>query len=116
MECLWFSFSKCLQKEFDKVREHWNSHYIRRSRHDTIPGIPDILYYLPKQLGSTDCIVPVSVIQTHEMETHCDMDVEENIYKEYFEFIMENKGWQYPVDAKDSFNLFQNFKQLQNNI
>ena len=38
MECLWFCFSKVIQNELDKVRDHWNSHYIRRSRHNTVAG------------------------------------------------------------------------------
>ena len=26
MECLWFCFSKLLQDDLDKVKDHWNSH------------------------------------------------------------------------------------------
>ncbi len=40
MECLWFCFSDLLQKELNDIKKHWNSHYIRRSRHDTIAGKP----------------------------------------------------------------------------
>jgi hypothetical protein len=51
-ECLWFSFSTLLQKELDKVLHHWNTHYIRRSRHDTLAGRPDELYYLPENVNA----------------------------------------------------------------
>ena len=47
MECLWFCFSQLLQKVLDEIREHWNTHRIRRSRHDTINGTPDSLSVMP---------------------------------------------------------------------
>lgn len=42
-ECLWYCFSKLLQGECNTVREHWNTHYIRGSRHNTVRGRPDSL-------------------------------------------------------------------------
>ena len=48
MDCLWFSFSPLIQKELDEVCRHWNSHYIRKSRHDTVAVRPDKLFYLPE--------------------------------------------------------------------
>ena len=39
-ECLWFCFSKIIQKDFDVLTDHWNSHRIRKSRFETIPGRP----------------------------------------------------------------------------
>ncbi|PFX14985.1 hypothetical protein AWC38_SpisGene20822 [Stylophora pistillata] len=59
MECLWFCFSKVLEKELENVKDHWNTHYIRKSRHDTVAGVPDILYFLPENSGLMDCMVPV---------------------------------------------------------
>ena len=115
MECLWFCFSKLLQKELDKVMDHWNSHYIRKSHCDTIAGVPDILYYLPENYGATDCLVPIPQAKINEVEPQCDMDVEDNTYMEYFEFIMETTGINYPCDVEEAFNLFQIFKNLQNN-
>ena len=35
MGCLWFCFAKLLQYALDKVKEHWNTHLIRGSRHDS---------------------------------------------------------------------------------
>ena len=40
MECLWFCFSNLIQQDLDHVKDHWNTHYIRRSRYDTVPGRP----------------------------------------------------------------------------
>ena len=50
-ECAWFVFSPLLQRELDEVKTLWNTHYIRRSRHDTIPGRPDELFFLPETRG-----------------------------------------------------------------
>lgn len=50
-EALWFCFHKLFQKELDYIKEHWNSHYIRKSRHDTVAGRPDLLYNIPENYG-----------------------------------------------------------------
>ena len=47
MECVWFVFSKFLQNQLDEVQYEWNTHYIRKSRNDTIPGIPDVNFHSP---------------------------------------------------------------------
>ena len=60
MECLWFCFSWLIQLDLDKVMEHWNSHYIRKSRYDTVSGIPNVLYMLPDYNGKQDCLVPLA--------------------------------------------------------
>ena len=51
MECVWFVFSDFLQLELDKVKDDWNMHFIRQSRHSTVSGVPDELYYLPQTRG-----------------------------------------------------------------
>ena len=66
-ECLWFSFSNLLQKELDEVQHHWNTHYIRRSRHDTLAGRPNELYYLPENVDAENHVKVV------EDEKLCDM-------------------------------------------
>ena len=81
--------------------------------HDTVPGVLDILYYLPKNTGAVDCLVPVSKARIQQVEPQCQMEVEENIYKEYFEYIMKTKGWGYPLNEEEGFNLFQSLKQLE---
>ena len=47
MECLWFCFAGVLQRILNEIKEHWNTHYIRGSRHDTVKGRPDSLYIFP---------------------------------------------------------------------
>ena len=53
-------FSNILQFELDKVKHEWNSHFIRQSRHCTVPGIPDELYYLPHTHGFDHCRLNLS--------------------------------------------------------
>ena len=60
MECLWYCFNKLLQEE------HWNTHRIRKSRNNTVPGQPDSLYFLPEIHGARDCLfqVPACLLYT----------------------------------------------------
>jgi len=43
------------------------------------------------------------------------MEVEEDDYKGYFEYIMGITGWSYPLNERDAFDFFQSFNQLQLN-
>lgn len=51
MEPLWFTFSDFIQSELDGVREHRNSHSIRKPTYGTISGQPKELFFLPKSFG-----------------------------------------------------------------
>lgn len=84
--------SSLLQKELDEIREHWNSHYIRWSRHDTVAGRPDVLYHLPESFGAANCIKPVTKVQIEDMFQHCaDAKEHDNDYQEYFNYICNNE-------------------------
>lgn len=106
-ECLWFCFNGVLQQTLDQVKEYWNSHYIRASRHETIPGVPDVLYYLPERSNAWDCLVPLSTEKLNEGDSFCEEDVEEpNLYQEYFHYLMEENNMQYPGNHEQAYNLF----------
>ena len=47
-------FFKLTQKDVDMVKQHWNTHYIRKSRHDTVSGRPDELFFIPESHGGID--------------------------------------------------------------
>ena len=53
-ECLWYCFANLLQQDLTAVKQHWNSHYIRKSRFDTVAGRPNELYFLPECTGAHD--------------------------------------------------------------
>ena len=44
-------FIEFIQSELDEVREHWNSHYIRKSTFGTVAGQPEELFFLPESFG-----------------------------------------------------------------
>lgn len=48
-ECIWFCFKELVQHDLDFVVLHWNTHYMRQSRHNTVPGRPDELFFLPER-------------------------------------------------------------------
>ncbi|XP_044180748.1 uncharacterized protein LOC122961932 [Acropora millepora] len=54
MECLWYCYAAILQNDLNIVKEHWNSHRIRKSRHNTVSGRPDSLFYLPEHHGAVE--------------------------------------------------------------
>ena len=47
-ECLWDCFTSIIQSDLDSVKSQWNSHYIQRSRHNTISGRPNELFFIPE--------------------------------------------------------------------
>ena len=48
------------------------------------------------------------------MEVHCQMDEQaENIYLEYFEFVLTEMGLQSPSKEDEAFHLFQQLMSIQ---
>ena len=104
LECSWFAFSSLLQTELDEFSCYWNSHYIHRSRHDSVAGIPDVLFYLPEESGYANQKHDVTnteienilrernVAVEGELETNrCDVDLEE-----FFNYVVQNEGLSHP--------------------
>ena len=113
MECLWFCFANLIQADLDKVKEQWNSHYFRKSRFDTIAGIPDVLYFLPESVGKSDCLIPVSNQQIQAMGVNCELDEPaENLYLDYFEHVLTEMDLRSPSNEEAS-HLFQLLMNLQ---
>lgn len=114
MKCLWFCFSWLIQSKNKKVKEHWNSHYIRKSRFDTVSGIPNILYLLPEYNGKQDCLVPLSNEDIEEMKPQCELEnLGNSIHTEYFESVMDELRLQCPLNETEALDLFQRFVELQ---
>lgn len=106
-ECLWFCFHAVLQEDLQKTKDTWNTHHIRPSRHDSVSGSPDVLYYLPERSGGMDCMQAASDDKITEMELQCEVPIDENEYQEYFHYVMENDGLQYPTTPEEAFDTFQ---------
>ena len=106
-ECLWFCFAGLLQQHLNKIREHWNTHYIRRSRHDTVSGRPSVLYYLPEAHGGAPNLsLQVPEQQMNYASLHLVEELEDNDYQEYFNYAMENFQMQSPANWQDALKLF----------
>ena len=89
-ECLWFCFSKIIQKDFDALNDHWNNHRIRISRFETILGRPNILYYFSDiSGGATDLKLHVSDQQINSVLGYVSPDINVlNEHQEYFEYVI----------------------------
>ena len=83
-ECLWFCFHAVLNDDLQKVKDTWNTHHIRPSRHDCVSGSPDVLYHLPERSGGVDCLQTVLNDKITEMEQQHEVSDDENEYQEYF--------------------------------
>ena len=95
-EAIWFCFADLLQTDLDKMKEYWNSQ-IRKSKHATVSGVPDMMYFLPEDFGHSDCLVPVSPHKITEMENRFEgfdnEDDETNpVFCGYFQYVVEKNS------------------------
>lgn len=89
LECLWFSFSSVMKKALNEVKESWNCHYVRKSRHFTAHGIPNELYVLPESVGAEDYRKNFDQGDLLEIENAtCLADTTQShlLYQEYFSY------------------------------
>ena len=92
-----------LQKELNEIKEHWNTHFIRKSRHDTISGRPDSLYYLPQlHGGSCNLSLPVPLCELDYVRSHVVETEEENEYQEYFQYLAQTCNLSKPEHWRDA--------------
>ena len=112
-ECLWFYFSKIIQKDFDVLKEHWNSHRIRKSRFETTPGIINVLYYLPDISGGATNLMPhVSDQQSNAALDYVSPDNNVlNEYQEYFENVIRRLQLENPSNYQHALQLFGVLKE-----
>ena len=71
--------------------------------------MPDVLFLLPERSGAVGCKIPVSNEQTAMMENHVqniDTDVD-NIYQEYFHYVMDSEALPYPSNHTEAHELFE---------
>ena len=105
-------FSKIIQKDFDVLKDHWNSHRIRQSRFETIPGRPNVLYYLPDISGGvTDLRLHVSGQQINAVLGYVSPDKNVlNEYQEYFEYVIRRLQLENPSSYQPALQLFNVLK------
>ena len=94
------------------VQRHWNSHYIRKSRFDTVSGRPDKLYFLPECSGATDHIQPVDDEEFNNMSAYCHHYSDENIFQEYFQMIKEQLAISSPTDWRAALDMYHQLCEI----
>ena len=104
---LWFCFSNILQSDLDFVKEHWNSHLIRKSRFDTISGRPDVIFELPENYGAADCLKSVQRNDIQTARQSIIRECETDDYQEYFRYVIDNYAVEMPENLEDAINLYK---------
>ena len=115
MECLWYCFAEFIQRDLDFVKEHWNSHRIRKSRHETISGRPDSLFFLPEQHAATDFLSMVSQEEIYYVAQHVVCVNSSNQYHEYFHYVMLTLGLNRPAKWEEADNLCRQLMEKAEN-
>ena len=109
MECLCYCFNKVMQAEVTSVKEHWNTHRIRKSRNNTVPGRPDSLYFLPEIHGARDCLfqVPAAEVESGSQHIIEDLDCPENDHQEYFDYARDSLSIPLPIDWEGALEMYK---------
>ena len=106
MELAWYTFSPLLQYELDQVKLRWNTHYVRRTRHGTIPelsgGQNQGTNISDSEIDST-CFEEENVMEDATIVMN---DVDEELV-EYFKYVVREENLLYlPTNWKEERELF----------
>ena len=83
-----------------------DTHFIQKSRHGTVSGIHDELYFLPQGVGYQDQGINVRDTEISNMIQEADLntDQEYSAYavdselQSYFDYVVQNENMAYPPD------------------
>ena len=88
--------------------DSWNTHYIRKSRHDTVAGRPDALFNLPERYGGADNqIVPVSQSDIAYAYSDLVQKDEDKDYQEYFQYVIQNLNKKTPEHWREALQMYR---------
>ena len=108
LQCLWFCFHPLMEKGLDEIKESWNCHYVRKSRHHTVSGIPNQLFYLPESVGTTDYHKVYDERDLREAEQSVSVVEDSNdIYQEYFLYSANHLELQAPQNWRDALVMYE---------
>lgn len=107
MEALWYTFSSIIQDDLYRVKEHWNTHRIRKSKFQTVAGRPDSLYFLPEQTNTLDCKLEMSQDEFRDVSENVVVRENENEYTKYFDYLLEENSIQLPKNWKSALDLYR---------
>ena len=113
MELLWYCFHGLLQAEFDAVKERWNTHRIRKSGNDTVPGRPDSLFFLPELHGASDYGVSVTAAEVSYVTQDIIEDSDsQNEYQDYFNYARTSLSIPLPQNWEEALSLYLKLKHV----
>ena len=102
----WNAYGFASIKSFSKL--HWNTHHIRPWQHDTTPGKPDELFFLPELSRCEDQLIPVLQTQVDDVVSQYDFAnaANENDYQAYFKYVYNLQSLSEPKDWHEALGLF----------
>lgn len=113
MELLWYCFHGLLQAEFDAVKEGWNTHRIRKSGNNTVPGHPDSLFFLPELHGTFDNGIPVTTAEVSYVTQEIIEDSDrQNEYQDYFNYARTSLSIPLPQNWEEALSLYVKLKHV----
>ena len=102
-----------IQASLDEVKESWNTHYIRKSRHDTICGRPNAIHSLPEAHGGiSGLIVNVPEDELAYANEHLIEREDESKYQDYFKYVMNTLNQQELGDWRGALQLYENLTAI----
>ena len=114
-ECLWYCFSTILQNDLNSVKNHWNTHRIRKSRFPSIHDRPNILYEIPSRSGGQEVL---KLTISNEMFNQAAASVTEEEYpedyQEYFSYLMDVLERRQTETWQEALSLFIELKRMLN--
>ena len=101
---IWFSFVPLIQSELIKIKSEWNKQFLLKSRHNTVSGIPDVLYFLPQGVGYQDQVITVTGTEISDMIQKADLNMDQErsscavdlALQSYFDYVVQNENMAYP--------------------
>ena len=105
---------KVMKQALCEIKNSWNSHYVRKSRHHTPSGIPDQLFFLPESVHAENHGKLYQQADIAEIERHITTSEDEThqLYQDYFQYNCAVLGLQEPNTWRDSFTLFRTLVEV----
>jgi hypothetical protein len=121
LDCIKFCFTALIQDELTRIAKHWNLHKIRPCPNtESLPGRPDVLYFLPELHDRVDYKVAVTDDELSIAEEICCDSIPEtgcsHEFQELANMIMEDEDIQYPNTPEEGAVLYLTLLQSIGNI
>ena len=99
-------FENLLQNDLDYIIQHWNTHYIRKSRYEGVSGCPDSISFLPENYGGNDHKINVTDKDFNYAQNDIVHHEESNEYTEYFDYVRATANIAMPTNWRQALTVF----------